>query len=91
MTWHLSSYVFLLFLAKLAAASFEPNPHAFNANANLVGLPFLSFIGPDIPAKRAANETRLGFVPELTGLLRLDPSLLLKNCLPLSLSPPLLF
>ena len=75
--------VFLRFLplclfAKLRAASTLPNPHFLRAKAFLVGSPLGFFIGPFMPAKRAANETRLGLVPFLTGGFKLAPSFLLK-------------
>jgi hypothetical protein len=67
-----------LLAANERAAATLPNPQALNANALRVGLPFSSFIGPFMPANLAAKLTRLGFLPDLTGAFRLDPSVLLK-------------
>lgn len=71
-------YAFLLRFAKFLAESADLNPQRLRANALRVGLPLESFIGPRIPANLAANDTRLGFLPDLTGALRFDPSLRLK-------------
>ena len=80
--------VFLCLLAKFLAASTEPKPHALSAKAFLVGVPSLFFIGPFIPANRAAKLIRRGLVPSFTGALRLDPSVLFRCFLPASLKPP---
>jgi hypothetical protein len=61
-------------LAKALASSLLENPQARNANFKRVGLPDLDNRDPFIPPNLAAKETRLGFTPDLTGDLRLEPS-----------------
>jgi len=82
---HQNTYHFFLCLfAKFLADSTLLNPQALNAKAFRVGLPFSSFIGPFMPANRAANETLrpIFFEPALgllfTGGFKLAPSLRLK-------------
>jgi hypothetical protein len=70
-------YFFLCLFANALAAATELNPHAFSANAFLVGSPFGFFISPFMPANLAANDTRLGLTPDLTGAFKLPPVSLL--------------
>jgi hypothetical protein len=59
-------------LAFARASSLLDAPHAFNANANRVGLPFFS-IGPGIAPIRARNDARRGLSPALTGGFNVPP------------------
>ena len=57
----------LFLLAKLVAAWADENPHLFNANAFLVGLPLSSFIGPFMHPKRAAHDILRPLLPLYKG------------------------
>jgi hypothetical protein len=61
-----------MFLAFDLASSLLDAPHAFNAKANLVGLPSFS-IGPGILPIRAKKEARRGLSPDFTGAFKLPP------------------
>jgi hypothetical protein len=67
--------------------------HLLNANAFLVGLPLLSFIGPLTPFILAQNDFRLAALfPvglfSVTGACKLLPVARLYFALPLAVSPP---
>ena len=81
-------YDFLCLFAKLRADSLLLKPHALRARARRVGSPFGFFIPPFIPANLAAKDTRLGFVPDLTGAFKFAPSVRLKKALPFAVKPP---
>jgi len=69
------------------ASALEDAPQAFRERSKRVGLPSLSFSGPELFPMRARKEARMGLLPDDTGGLRLPEA----EALPLALSPPLGF
>jgi hypothetical protein len=74
-------------LAFFSASAFEDAPQARRERSKRVGLPSLSFSGPELFPIRARNDALRGLFPDLTGGLRLP----LAEALPLAFRPPLGF